>query len=98
MLTENMSYPSWEHKRSALVHIMLQDGMTYIMCEGSDADKDFDKFEGNIVVINGVKDRTHPNATVFIDVNGNEWGAAQPIKPDGGVMSYSDYLKLRNVL
>ena len=98
MLTESTDYPSWVHERSALVQIMLQDGLTHIMCEGSDEDKDFDKFEGNIVVINSAEERTHPNRIVFIDVDGNEWGAVQPTKPDGSVMGYGDYLKLRNVL
>lgn len=91
-------YPSWVHERSALVQIMLHDGLTHIMCEGSDEDKDFDKFEGNIVVINSAEERTHPNRIVFIDVNGEEWCAVQPIKPNGHVMNYDGYLKLKGIL
>lgn len=91
-------YPRWVHKRSALVHLMLQEGMRYILCEGGDSDRDFDKFDGNIVVINGCEERPHPQYLVFIDVNGEEWCAVQPIKPNGHVMNYDGYLKLKGIL
>lgn len=81
----------WVHERSALVGLMLQEGYSYILCEGSYCDKDFDKFDGNVVVI---VDYTENG---FEDTNGDLWNAVQPIKPDGSVMTYDDYLKLKQL-
>ena len=76
-------------QRSELVKVMLENGFSYIICEVADEDRIFDKFEGNIVVINGYENG------YFTDVEGDDWKAAQPIKPNGHVMSYNDFISLQ---
>lgn len=37
------------------------------------------------------------NMVVFFDVNGNMWQHAQAINNDGSIMTYDDYLKLKQL-
>lgn len=79
-------------KRSDLVRLMLNNGFNYVLAEVLDQDKDFDKFEGNVVVINGFENG------YFQDVEGDNWLAAQPIKANGAVMTYNDYIELSKLI
>ena len=84
---------AWQHNRSALVHLMLLEGYKYIMCEIGEEDKSYltvgqetprfivDKYEEGC----------------FIDVEGNMWQHSQAINSDGTVMTYDDYLMLRQL-
>ena len=84
-------------RRSALTLHILQEGHRYIMCEVADDDRDFDWMDSlEIVIINGYK-KGHLGNTIFLDVNGNEHKSAQPIDGNGHVMSYDDYIKLKQI-
>lgn len=76
---------------------MYLEGHKHIMCEVADEDRDFDFSEGmdslNIVVITTVVEHEDGRLS-FGDVEGNIHNAAQPIKGNGHIMSYGDYLKL----
>lgn len=84
---------SWTHEGSALVSLMLLDGYKYIMCEIGEEDKQYldDNEETPRFIIERYKDGC------FIDVKGNMWQHAQAINNDGTVMTYDDYLMLKQL-
>lgn len=86
---------SWQHNRSALVHLMLMDGYKYIMCEVADEDKDFEWMDSlDIYIITSVIENEDGSLS-FGDIEGNIHKAAQPIKGNGHIMSFGDYIKLK---
>ena len=88
---------AWQHNRSALVHLMLLDGYKYIMCEVAEEDKDFGWMDSlDIYIITGVEEDNLGNY-YFVDIEGEFHTAAQPIKGNGNIMSYNDYIKLKQL-
>lgn len=88
---------AWQHNRSALVHLMLLEGHKYIMCEVSDEDNDFDWMDSlDIVIITTVVQKADGSLS-FGDIEGHAYNAAQPIKGNGHVMGYDDYIKLKQL-
>lgn len=93
----DVSTLAWQHNRSALVHLMLLDGYKYIMCEVAEEDKDFGwMYSLDIYIITGVEKDKLGNY-YFVDIEGNIHTAAQPIKGNGNIMSYNDYIKLKQL-
>ena len=93
----DVSTLAWQHNRSALVHLMLLDGYKYIMCEVAEEDKDFGWMDSlDIYIITGVEEDKSGNY-YFVDIEGEFHTAAQPIKGNGDIMSYSDYIKLKQL-
>ena len=88
---------AWQHNRSALVHLMLLGGYKYIMCEVAEEDKDFGWMDSlDIYIITTVVENEDGSVT-FGDIEGNVHTAAQPIKGNGNIMSYDDYIKLKQL-
>lgn len=84
---------SWTHEGDALVSLMLLEGFKYIMCEIGEKDKlclpmgqETPRF-----IVEKYEDGC------FLDVNGNMWQSVQAINNDGTVMTYDDYLMLRQL-
>lgn len=80
-------------ERSILVELMLKNGFKLILCEIEDNDKKYLK-DGEEVprfIIHKHEDG------LFIDVDGNMWQSVQPIKPNGDLMTYKDYLLIRDL-
>ena len=93
--TREVNELAWKHNRSALVYLMYLEGHKYIMCEVSDEDKDFDWMDSlDIVIITTVIENADGSLS-FGDIEGNVHNAAQPIKGNGHVMGYDDYIKLK---
>lgn len=93
----DVSTLAWQHNRSALVHLMLLDGYKYIMCEVAEEDKDFGWMDSlDIYIITGVEEDKSGNY-YFVDIKGEFHTAAQPIKGNGNIMSYDDYIKLKHL-
>ena len=91
--TRNQHELSWTHEGDALVSVMLQEGFKYIMCEIGEKDK-----------LHLTMGQETPRFIVekyedgyFIDVNGNMWQSTQAINNDGTVMTYDDYLMLKQL-
>lgn len=82
---------SWTHEGNALVSVMLLEGFKYIMCEIGEEDKQYFNDATPRFIIE--KDEEG----CFIDVNGNMWQHAQAINNDGTVMTYDDYLMLKQL-
>lgn len=82
------------HERSALVHLMLVDGYRYIMCEVAEDDEDFTYVGSHPIYI--ITDYTI-SGEYFIDIEGNYYTAVQPIKSNGDIMNYDDYIKLKQL-
>lgn len=82
---------SWTHEGGALVSVMLQEGFKYIMCEIEEADKQHFRDETPRFIVEKHEDGC------FIDVKGNMWQSAQAINNDGTVMTYDDYLMLKQL-
>lgn len=94
---EEQTTLAWQHNRSALVHLMLLEGHKYIMCEVADKDKDFEWMDSlDIVIITTVAQKADGSLS-FGDIEGYIHQAAQPIKGNGHVMSYDDYIKLKQL-
>lgn len=88
---------TWTHTRSALVHVMLLGGCKYIMCEVADEDRDFEWIDSlDIVIITHTTIEDETCSIKFIDIDGEEHAAAQPVNLDGSIMSYGQYLKMKN--
>ena len=89
----DISTLAWQHNRSALVHLMLMDGYKYIMCEIGDEDKQYldDNEEPPRFIVE--KDE----GGCFVDVKGNMWQSVQAINNDGTIMTYDDYLMLKQL-
>lgn len=84
-------------RRSALTLHLLQEGHRYIMCEVADDDSDFDWMDSlEIFIITTVVEKADGSLS-FGDIEGNVHNAAQPIKGNGHVMSYDDYIKLKQI-
>ena len=81
----------WTHEGDALVSLMLLEGLKYIMCEIGGEDKQYLKDETPRFIVE--KDEEG----CFVDVNGNMWQHAQAINNDGTVMTYDDYLMLKQL-
>lgn len=95
--TREVAKLAQKHNRSALVHLMLLEGHKYIMCEVSDEDKDFDWMDNlDIVIITTVVESANGSLS-FGDIEGYIHQAAQPIKGNGHVMGYDDYIKLKQL-
>lgn len=79
-------------ERSFLVEVMLKNGFELILCEIEDDDKQYCKDEKvpRFIV-------TKHEDGLFVDVDGNMWQSAQPIKPNGDLMTYKDYLLFRDL-
>lgn len=79
-------------ERSFLVEVMLKNEFELILCEIEDDDKQYCKDEKvpRFIV-------TKYEDGLFIDVDGNMWQSAQPIKPNGDLMTYKDYLLFRDL-
>lgn len=82
---------SWTHEGSALVSVMLQEGFKYIMCEVGEEDKQYFKDETPRFIVEKYEDGC------FVDVEGNMWQSVQAINNDGTVMTYDDYLMLKQL-
>lgn len=84
---------SWTHEGDALVSVMLQEGFKYIMCEIGEDDKSHLTMgqEPPRFIVEKYEDGC------FVDVNGNMWQSAQAINNDGTVMTYDDYLMLKQL-
>lgn len=87
----DVSTLAWQHNRSALVHLMLLDGYKYIMCEVAEEDKQYFKDETPRFIVEKYEDGC------FVDTKGNMWQSVQAINSDGTVMSYDDYLMLKQL-
>lgn len=93
----DVSTLAWKHNRSALVHLMLMDGYKYVMCEVSDEDKDFKWMDSLDIYIITTVVENEDGSLSFGDIEGNIHKAAQPIKGNGNIMSYDDYIKLKQL-
>lgn len=92
---EKFEVPS---RGSKLTAYMLLDGCKAIVCEVSDDEKDFNKFDSiDRVVITQIQVIESESRQVFVDYEGYFHNAAQPINLDGTVMSGDDYKKLKNI-
>lgn len=83
----------WIHEGDALVSVMLQEGFKYIMCEIGEEDKQY-LFVGQEpprFIIEKYEEGC------FVDVKGNMWQSVQAINNDGTVMTYDDYLMLKQL-
>lgn len=88
---------AWSHERSSLVLLMLLNGFNYIMCEVAAEDRDFEWIDSlDIVIITGYEEDKFGNY-YFVDIEGEYHTAAQPIKPNGDIMGYDDYIKLKQL-
>ena len=83
----------WTHEGDALVSVMLQEGFKNIMCEIGEEDKqhlcmgqEYPRF-----IVEKYEDGC------FVDTNGNMWQHAQAINNDGTVMTYDEYLMLKQL-
>lgn len=83
---------SWIHEGDALVSVMLLEGFKYIMCEIGEKDKQYFKDETPRFIIESQDD-----GGFFIDTEGNMWQSVQAINNDGTVMTYDDYLMLKQL-
>lgn len=83
----------WTHEGDALVSVMLLEGFKYIMCELGEEDKQHLDDNEEIPRFIVCKDEDG----CFVDVRGNMWQHAQAINNDGSVMTYDDYLKLKQL-
>lgn len=83
----------WIHEGDALVSVMLLEGFKYIMCEIGEEDKQYLTMgqETPRFIIVKYEDGC------FVDVNGNIWQHAQAINNDGTVVTYDDYLMLKQL-
>lgn len=81
----------WTHEGDALVSVMLLEGCKYIMCEIGEEDKQYFKDKPPRFIIEKYEDGC------FVDVNGNMWQSVQAINNDGTVMTYDDYLMLKQL-
>lgn len=81
-------------ERSVLVEVMLKNGFNFIICEVEDDDKQY--FE-NEEIPRFIINKYDEESGLFIDVDGNMWQSAQPIKPNGDLMTYKDYLQVKNL-
>ena len=81
----------WIHEGDALVSVMLLEGCKYIMCEIGEEDKQYFKDETPRFIVCKYEDG------FFVDVRGNMWQSVQAINNDGSVMTYDDYLKLKQL-
>lgn len=82
----------WVHQGDALVSVMLQNGFKYIMCEIGEEDKQYFKDDTPKFIIESQDD-----GDFFIDTKGNMWQSVQAINNDGTVMTYDDYLILKQL-
>lgn len=84
---------SWTHEGDALVSVMLQEGFKYIMCEIGEEDKSYLTVgqETPRFIVEKYEDG------YFIDTKGNMWQSVQAINNDGTIMTYDDYLMLRQL-
>ena len=83
----------WAHEGDALVSLMLLEGFKYIMCEIGEEDKQY--LDGNEQPPRFIVEKYKEGC--FVDVNGNMWQHAQAINNDGTVMTYDDYLMLKQL-
>lgn len=83
----------WIHEGDALVSVMLQEGFKYIMCEIGEEYKSYLTVgqETPRFIVEKYEDGC------FVDVEGNMWQSAQAINNDGTVMTYDDYLMLKQL-
>lgn len=83
----------WIHEGDALVSLMLLEGLKYIMCEIGEEDKQYLCMgqEPPRFIIEKYEEGC------FVDVNGNMWQHAQAINNNGTVMTYDDYLMLKQL-
>lgn len=88
---------AWQHNRSALVHLMLLDGYKYIMCEVAEEDKDFGWMDSLDIYIITTAVENEDGSIAFVDIEGNIHTAAQPIKGNGNIMSFTDYIELKQL-
>lgn len=90
---ENSQELRWTHEGDALVSVMLQEGFKYIMCEIGEEDKQYlqENEEPPRFIVYKHEDGC------FIDVKGNMWQSVQAINNDGTVMTYDDYLMLKQL-
>lgn len=93
----DISTLAWQHNRSALVHLMLLDGYKYIMCEVAEEDKDFEWMDSLDIYIITTVVENQDGSLSFGDIEGNIHKAAQPIKGNGNIMGYDDYLMLKQL-
>lgn len=82
----------WTHEGDSLVSVMLLEGFKYIMCEIGEEDKQYFKNKTPRFIIESQDD-----GGFFIDTKGNMWQSVQAINNDGTVMSYDDYLMLKQL-
>ena len=82
----------WTHEGDALVSVMLLEGCKYIMCELGEEDKQYFKDKTPRFIIESQDD-----GGFFIDTKGNMWQSVQAINNDGTVMTYDDYLMLKQL-
>lgn len=76
---------------------MLLEGHKYIMCEVADEYKDFEWMDSlDIVIITTVVEMADGSLS-FGAIEGYIHNAAQPIKGNGHVMSYDDYIKIKQL-
>ena len=83
----------WIHEGDALVSLMLLEGFKYIMCEIGEEDKQY--LDDNEEPPRFIVEKDEEGC--FVDVNGNMWQHAQAINNDGTVMTYDDYLMLKQL-
>lgn len=83
----------WTHEGDALVSVMLLEGFKYIMCEIGEEDKQYLCMgqETPRFIVEKYEDGC------FIDTKGNMWQSVQAINNDGTVMTYDDYLMLKQL-
>ena len=91
---------AWQHNRSALVHLMLLDGYKYIMCEVADEDRDNNDSDSHklFIIVETIDLGYEDGRICFRDIEGYVYSSdIQAINSDGTVMTYDDYLMLKQL-
>lgn len=73
---------------SDLVKLMLDEGLSYVLCRMTDDMRPYGTHVRPIVSYD--KD-------LFKDAEGSNWRSVTPIHSNGSVMSYDDYIKIKRI-